>query len=62
MTELSGLTGLTGPKFENGITDPLTGLTCRDASASKKLEAAHLHKTPVIATYNNMLIFLLMLK
>ena len=24
-------------KVENGITDSLTGLTCRDASASKKL-------------------------
>ena len=35
VTELTGLTGLTGPKFENGIAYLLSWLTCRDASASK---------------------------
>ena len=39
LTGLTGITKLTGPKFENGITYLLSGLTRRDASASKNVIA-----------------------
>ena len=53
LTELTWLTGLTGltlvTKVENGITDSVTRVTCRDASASKNIKSPQTVRFTIVA-------------